>query len=279
MSGFPMPGLQQRELSEGWVRTRRNVIGMWSILAGALLSGCKGETIIETRADLTKPNCYMKKTRILTPQGERRIEELRIGDLVTNLRGEATPIRWIGRRRYTRPSDEEWSEGIRPIRIARGALQRNVPHADLFVSQDHRLYFDGLLIRAAEFVNGTSVALASCGGAIELEYLHIMTRGHNIIFAEGLPSETLLFNDSSVRSFDNFSDYEQRYGGRSSFLEQPFAPVYANLGRRARLCSHLRSALSPWIDRRSKFDKVRDYLARQNTLGSSGNRVGGFEGS
>jgi hypothetical protein len=44
--------------------------------------------------------------------------------------------------------------------------------------------------------------------------------------------------------------------------ERPCAPVYSDIasGSRARLLSHLRSALSPWYDRRRPFDRIRDHL-------------------
>ena len=39
-----------------------------------------------------------------------------------------------------------------------------------------------------------------------------------------------------------------------------YAPMLSFIGRRSRMKSHLRSALSPLVDRREKIDIIRDRL-------------------
>jgi hypothetical protein len=241
--------------SDAWGCTRRNLLGIGSIVAGALLTGCK-----HTKTHQQSPNCYLKGTHVLTPQGERHIEDLQARDSVVVLGGKTKQVRWIGRRRFTRGDKNFWDEGVRPVRIRRSALGPDLPRADLLVSQNHRLFLDGLLIRSADLINGSSIALEPCEGVRDLEYLHILLNGHHAILAEGVPSESLLFEPGVLTLFDNCEEYQERYGCCDP-SEQPFAPVHAECGRRARLRSHVRSALSQWVDRRTTFDRLRDRLA------------------
>jgi len=247
----------QSKVSTNWHRTRRNVLALGGVMAGATLS-CMNRALADEPED-EGPSCYLRQTHILTPQGERKIEDLHIGDLVTTVGGEAKPIKWIGRRRYTRAAGKGWPAAITPVRVARGALAPDVPHADLYLSQEHRLLIDGGLVRAGDLLNGTSIALDCRGDLVEIEYLHIKLAGHGAIFAEGAAAETLLFNAISVGRVDDIVEYERLYG-TADVADPPCAPAYVAPGSRARLLSHLRSASSPFLDRRNHFDRVRDRL-------------------
>jgi Hint domain len=82
------------------------------------------------------------------------------------------------------------------------------------VSQEHALLIDGLLIRAIELVNGMSITIDPCESLPEIEYLHIkLANPDDLIFAEGVGSETLMFNDRiELRGFDNGEEYRRLYG-------------------------------------------------------------------
>ena len=71
-------------------------------------------------------------------------------------------------------------------------------------------------------------------------------------------SETLFVNSGNVEGFDNFVEY-LRLLGEDAADEVRCAPI-AFGNTRVRLMSRLRSAVSPWVDRRNEFDKVRDRI-------------------
>jgi len=247
---------QQRKDTSGWKRTRRNILAFGGILAAASLSqlGTKN-------ADARTAGCFLRGTRILTPYGERNIEDLQIGDLVVTANGQEKPIQWIGRRVYNRTTERDWVQAIKPIRIARGALGPDIPRRDLFVSEYHCLLIDDVLMRAVDLLNGSSITRHSAVELCEIEYLHIKLAMHDVIFAEGAPSESLRLqlDEASIERFDNFVEYERLYGSRVTFPEMPCAPIGFG-GGRERLRSRVRSAVSPWFDRRNAFDKARDRL-------------------
>jgi hypothetical protein len=202
--------------------------------------------------------CFLRGTHLLTPDGERKVEDLHIGDLLTTLSGEAKPIQWIGRRVYKRSTGTNYPQSVLPVRVPRGALGPGKPHCDLFISQRHALWVDGLLIQAIDLIKGSSIGIVSAAELSEIEYLHVKLPRHDVIFAEGAPCETLLVHSGNVERFDNFAEYLRLYG-EDAAEEAACAPIAIKDGR-DRLLSRLRSAVSPWFDCRNEFDKARDRI-------------------
>jgi Hint domain len=230
-------------------RTRRNVLKASAILAPAVLA-----RITSARAHPVS-QCFLKGTKIETAKGERKAEDLAIGDLLPTKFGGTRPIQWIGRFliKKTDPS-KPWVKDALPVRIARSALGPNVPHADLYVTGAHCLLIDGVLVPAEMLINGTTIERFDGDGHDELEFFHIKLESHDVIYAEGAPAETLLNVDERAV---NFADYFRRYG--PSTTEARCAPVVC-IGGRGELKSRIRSAISPWLDRREQADTVRDRL-------------------
>jgi autotransporter passenger strand-loop-strand repeat protein len=149
--------------------------------------------------------CYCAGTLIATVHGDVRVEELAIGDEVLTLDGAARPIKWIGRRSYQRPF---MGRNVTPILIRAGALREDVPLRDLYVSPDHALYVDEVLIAAEHLVNGVSIV--RCQDVDSVQYIHIELDRHDVIFAEGAPAET--FVDCDNRSmFHNAAEFTSLY--------------------------------------------------------------------
>jgi len=200
-------------------------------------------------------SCFLKGTNIKTADGERRIEDLAIGDLLPTVFGGLRPVQWIGRYPF-RKSDpsKPWVKDAVPVRIARSALALNVPHADLYVTAAHCLLIGGALVPAEMLVNGATISRYEPEGD-ELEFFHLKLESHDVVYAEGAQAETLFHVDESAV---NFADYLRRYGAPATEDARcaPLVPV----GGREELKSRFRSALSPWIDLRDQADVVRDRL-------------------
>jgi hypothetical protein len=174
--------------------------------------------------DGREEHCFLRGTLIRTVRGDKKVEDLRIGDLVPTVFGGSVPIISIPQQRF----------GM-AIKVARSALGPDVPNEDLYVSSPHALLIDGTLVGAGNLLNGTTII-----EALDFDHcdsFNIVLERHNVIYANGAPCETLL-----------------------SHGEQPCAPLLAYGWRRGLIASHLRSAVAPWIDRRQPIDVIRDGL-------------------
>lgn len=208
--------------------------------------------------------CMLRGTRLLTARGPERIEDLSIGDRVITSRGEAKPIKWIGRRRFTQGPTVHWPESVHPVRVARSALADNVPHTDLYLSPMHALLVDGVLIPVKDLVNGASITYAVPEGTTDIEYFHIELETHDVILAEGAPVETLLVTDEHGREhFSNFAEYQRRYGQDPVSGMIPFAPVVGYLRGRDHLKALLRLGVSTVVDVRDPIQVAYDRFAER----------------
>ena len=155
-----------------------------------------GEPLVGAGFQFTAtPECFRAGTRILTERGEVAVEALRVGDRVrTALGGAMEPITWIGRRevdcaRHPNPR-EVW-----PVRVAAGAFGAGRPHADLFLSPRHAVYVNEVLIPIRHLINGSTITQVPMD---QVTYYHIELPQHDVLLAQGLPSESFLdVKDSS----------------------------------------------------------------------------------
>ena len=151
--------------------------------------------------------CYCPGTRIRTPQGDVAIEALRIGHHVVTASGARRPIRWLGRRSYPARFANR-NPDVVPVRIRAGALGAGLPKRDLVVSPLHAMLLDGVLVPASALVDGRAILQQPVQQPVE--YIHIELDTHDIILAEGAPSETFV-DDDSRGMFHNAHEYRGLY--------------------------------------------------------------------
>jgi hypothetical protein len=154
--------------------------------------------------------CFTPGTRILTPQGARLIEDLRPGDLLQTKDNGAQEILWRGSRRMTGARLYAMPH-LRPIRFRADALGQGRPEDDLLVSPQHRMLLQGhaaaalfntdeVLVAAEDLVNDHSIMVDMT--AREVTYIHLLLDQHNIIFANGMETESFHPSNTALDTID-----------------------------------------------------------------------------
>lgn len=133
--------------------------------------------------------CFVRGTLIQTATGNVPIEDIGIGDQVLTMDRGLQVVRWLG------STSVEGKNTLAPVCIHKGALGND---RDLWVSQQHRMMIDGwraellfgdpeVLVPAKHLVDGNGIEVVETD---EVEYFHMLFDQHEIVFAEGLASES-----------------------------------------------------------------------------------------
>lgn len=154
--------------------------------------------------------CFTPGTWLATPGGPRQIEALCPGDLIETRDNGPQPVLWTGHRRmsgarlYAMPH-------LRPIRFRSGALGSGRPDQDLLVSPQHRMLVKGpsaqalfntseVLVAAENLVNDFSVVVDHT--ARDVVYVHVLLERHNIVWANGLETESFHPSNTALDMID-----------------------------------------------------------------------------
>lgn len=154
--------------------------------------------------------CFTRGTLIMTADGERAIESLRIGDRVLTRDNGFQRVRWIGQRRLS-AAELAANPQLRPIRIAAGALGNQQPSRDLMLSPQHRLLIQGAatelltcmpeaLVAACHLLGLPGVSVVD--GPDGVEYWHLMCDNHEVLWSNGAQTESLFAGAQALRSID-----------------------------------------------------------------------------
>lgn len=142
--------------------------------------------------------CFAPGTRIATAEGPRPIEGLRPGDRILTRDNGPQEVVWTGRRRMSGARLFAMPH-LRPIRLRAGVFGQGQPDADLIVSPQHRMLVRGpaaralfstdeVLVTAEALVNDDSITVDQ--SLREVTYIHVMLERHNIVWANGLETES-----------------------------------------------------------------------------------------
>jgi len=134
--------------------------------------------------------CFLAGTRIETADGAVAVETLAPGHHVRTLDRGPQPVRWIGR------SSVCGLGRLAPVCISAGALGND---RDLFLSPNHRVLVRSstaelwygqpeVLVPAKALVDGVRIRTVPI---LRADYLHIVLDDHQMVFSEGIATETL----------------------------------------------------------------------------------------
>jgi hypothetical protein len=157
--------------------------------------------------ELTAIACFAAGTRLSTERGAVVVEALGVGDRVIIADGGSSPIIWIGRRpidcgRHCEPG------AVLPVRVAAHAFGDGLPGRDLFLSPDHAIFVQDVLIPIKHLIDGAAIRQVA---AARVTYVHVELARHQILLAEGLP----------VESYLDASDHRAGFSGGSAVALHP----------------------------------------------------------
>ncbi len=161
--------------------------------------------------------CFAEGTRIGTANGEIAVERLRVGDIALTADGAREPIVWIGQRTVNCASHPA-PESVWPVRVRAGAFGENVPARDLYLSPDHAVFVNGVLVPVKLLIDGHAITQTQQG---RVRYFHVELPRHAVILAEALPVESYL----DTGEWDT--------GDRASFAGNPAIRLFPDFARRA----------------------------------------------
>lgn len=156
----------------------------------------------------TQPRCFTAGTLIETDDGPVRVEELRVGDLVRTRDHGLKPVLWIESQELDGALLAKMPH-LRPIRIRASALGAGLPRRDLLLSRQHRVVIRN---RVVERMFGETEVLASVKDLLDMPgietiedaqgvtYYHFLLDRHEVVFAEGVESETLYTGPEALKT-------------------------------------------------------------------------------
>ena len=171
--------------------------------------------------DTTTPGvvCFARGTQLATPDGERAVEILKVGDHLITTDYGPLPIVWISSSSHVWPGGAEQKL---PILVTANALGEGKPHRDLVVSPHHKILLSnpeheldtgspGVLVPAKGLTSLSGIRQMK--GKRRITYYHVMLERHAILLSEGLPTESFYPGSTAMKMLSP----EQRLAVLSAF--------------------------------------------------------------
>lgn len=147
--------------------------------------------------------CFTTDAMIETAHGIRPIQDLQVGDQIVTRDEGLQPVRWIGQKTV-----EGRSDALAPIWFRGSAIGAS---RDFLVSPQHRMVIEKwrarilfgsneVMAKAKDLVDGKNVVAAPTD---KISYWHVLFDQHQVIYADGAPSESFHPGEESLGSLDD----------------------------------------------------------------------------
>lgn len=201
------------------------------------------------------PICFANGTLIQCEAGPRRIEALTVGDRVMTQHNGLQTIRWIGQITFS--GDQLRADpSKRPIRIAAGALGDGLPLRDLRLSRQHRVVVASSIVHR---MTGQPEVLVAAHRLTALPrislvcpkkgvtYYHILLDQHDVVFANGMPAESLYLGAEARKSLSRRSILEIEELGAIATQDVAALPMIDNRTQKNLVATHVASSRPVYV--------------------------------
>jgi len=174
-----------------------------SLVAPTLGSAPVGAIVLEAHMP-----CFSSGTRIATPQGERMIETIEVGDRIITRDNGMQTVRWVGTC-VLRSADWAKRGALKPIMLQKGALGKGLPEQDMLVSPEQRvlicneqteMHFEDreVLVPAKHLTMLDGIDVVE--PMTDIVYIQIQFDHHEVILCDGIWTESFQPQDAKGRA-------------------------------------------------------------------------------
>jgi len=191
-----------------------NTGGNWYFIPGPGSDFTVGATLGSYQSHTTTPTpyttitCFVRGTLIETEHGPMPVEQLPAGVKVLTVDGEFKPLR-LPMSRKVQADEVAQNPKLAPVRIMAGALGNGMPKRDLLVSRQHRILVSSkicermfgesnVLIPAIRLTDLPGIFVEPNHGSVE--YFHLLFDCHEVVIAEGVPTESFFLGPEALKS-------------------------------------------------------------------------------
>ena len=162
----------------------------------------------DLKFDNTNVVCFNHGTIIATESGPVLVENLQSGGMIRTMNHGYQSLSLVLKRKLPQCALVE-NEKLRPVRISTGALGNNLQETDLLISRQHRMMVSSPICKRMfgdENVLIAGVRLTELPGIYidygvrEVEYYHLVFDQHEIVIANGPPSESFFLGPEALKA-------------------------------------------------------------------------------